>query len=75
MVESPGVQVTSPELELVGAFSLELELFSELELVGTPSLEEDSTMLLELGALASDELLAGLLEPELSTLLSELLVW
>ena len=72
MVESPGVQVTSPELELAVS---ELELCSELELVGTPSLEEDSTMLLELGALASDELLAGLLEPELSTLLSELLVW
>ena len=48
MVESPGVQVTSAELELA---------VCELELRAS-TLELDSCMLLELGALASDELLA-----------------
>jgi hypothetical protein len=51
------LELSISELELVGAFSLELEFCSELELAGTLSLEEDSKLLLELGALASDELL------------------
>ena len=49
MVESPGVHVTSAELELA---------VSELELRAS-TLELDSRMLLELGALTSDELLAA----------------
>lgn len=53
------LELATSELELVGALSLELETCSELELVGTLSLEEVPKMLLELGVLASDELLSG----------------
>lgn len=49
MVESPGVHVTSAELELA---------VCELELSAS-TLELDSCTLLELGALNSDELLAA----------------